>query len=283
METVKIIADSTCDLSEELLERYDISVVPLNIVLDMESYCDKEEITVEELFKWSEANRRIPKTAAPTIEKAVSVIKPFVDEGRDIIFIGISEDMSVTCNVIRLMREELNYSRIFVINSMSLSTGIGLQILRAARLAQEGKSVDEIIAEIESTRSKVRASFVVDTMEYLAMGGRCSSVTALLASTLKIKPMIEVAYGKMCVAKKYRGNIDKVIIKYVQELTEKLKNAEPEIVFITHSPCSSEMVEKVREYLVGLNYFDEIVETNAGGTISCHCGPGTLGVLFYEK
>ena len=283
MDTVKIIADSTCDLSDELLERYDISIIPLNIVLDMVSYCDKEEITVEELFKWAEENRKIPKTAAPSIEKAISVIKPYVDAGRDIIFIGISEDMSMTCNVIRLIREELDYSRIFVINSMSLSTGIGLQILRAARLAQEGKTADEIIAEIESTRSKVRASFVVDTMEYLAMGGRCSSVAALLASTLKIKPMIEVAHGKMGVAKKYRGNIDKVIIKYVQDLSEKLKNAEPEIVFITHSPCNADIVEKVREYLQNMNYFTEIAETNAGGTISCHCGPGTWGVLFYEK
>lgn len=283
MDTVKIIADSTCDLSDELLERYDISIIPLNIVLDMVSYCDKEEITVEELFKWAEENRKIPKTAAPSIEKAISVIKPYVDAGRDIIFIGISEDMSMTCNVIRLIREELDYSRIFVINSMSLSTGIGLQILRAARLAQEGKTADEIIAEIESTRSKVCASFVVDTMEYLAMGGRCSSVAALLASTLKIKPMIEVAHGKMGVAKKYRGNIDKVIIKYVQDLSEKLKNAEPEIVFITHSPCNADIVEKVREYLQNMNYFTEIAETNAGGTISCHCGPGTLGVLFYEK
>lgn len=283
MDTVKIIADSTCDLSDELLERYDISIIPLNIVLDMVSYCDKEEITVEELFKWAEKNRKIPKTAAPSIEKAISVIKPYVDAGRDIIFIGISEDMSMTCNVIRLIREELDYSRIFVINSMSLSTGIGLQILRAARLAQEGKTADEIIAEIESTRSKVRASFVVDTMEYLAMGGRCSSVAALLASTLKIKPMIEVAHGKMGVVKKYRGNIDKVIIKYVQDLSEKLKNAEPEIVFITHSPCNADIVEKVREYLQNMNYFTEIAETNAGGTISCHCGPGTLGVLFYEK
>lgn len=283
MDTVKIIADSTCDLSDELLVRYDISIIPLNIVLDMVSYCDKEEITVEELFKWAEENRKIPKTAAPSIEKAISVIKPYVDAGRDIIFIGISEDMSMTCNVIRLIREELDYSRIFVINSMSLSTGIGLQILRAARLAQEGKTADEIIAEIESTRSKVRASFVVDTMEYLAMGGRCSSVAALLASTLKIKPMIEVAHGKMGVAKKYRGNIDKVIIKYVQDLSEKLKNAEPEIVFITHSPCNADIVEKVREYLQNMNYFTEIAETNAGGTISCHCGPGTLGVLFYEK
>ena len=283
MDTVKIIADSTCDLSDELLERYDISIIPLNIVLDMVSYCDKEEITVEELFKWAEENRKIPKTAAPSIEKAISVIKPYVDAGRDIIFIGISEDMSMTCNVIRLIREELDYSIIFVINSMSLSTGIGLQILRAARLAQEGKTANEIIAEIESTRSKVRASFVVDTMEYLAMGGRCSSVAALLASTLKIKPMIEVAHGKMGVAKKYRGNIDKVIIKYVQDLSEKLKNAEPEIVFITHSPCNADIVEKVREYLQNMNYFTEIAETNAGGTISCHCGPGTLGVLFYEK
>lgn len=283
MDTVKIIADSTCDLSDELLERYDISIIPLNIVLDMVSYCDKEEITVEELFKWAEENRKIPKTAAPSIEKAISVIKPYVDAGRDIIFIGISEDMSMTCNVIRLIREELDYSRIFVINSMSLSTGIGLQILRAARLAQEGKTADEIIAEIESTRSKVRASFVIDTMEYLAMGGRCSSVAALLASTLKIKPMIEVVHGKMGVAKKYRGNIDKVIIKYVQDLSEKLKNAEPEIVFITHSPCNANIVEKVREYLQNMNYFTEIAETNAGGTVSCHCGPGTLGVLFYEK
>ena len=283
MGKVKIMADTTCDLSEELLERYDVTQIPLNVLLGDKSYYDKEEITPPELFAWAEEHKQTPKTAAPGIEKAMKILKPFTEEGRDIIFFGISEEMSTTCNVVRLAAKELNYDRIFVIDSMNLSSGIGLQIIHAAEMAEDGMGAEEIVSAIEGLREKVRASFVVDTMEYLAMGGRCSQVTALLATALKLKPMIVVKDGKMGVGRKYHGATEKAIMKYVEDLTPELMNAVPARVFITHSSSDRELVKKVYEYLDSLHYFLEIHETIAGGTISSHCGPGTLGVLFYSK
>ena len=192
-------------------------------------------------------------------------------------------DMSTTCNVMRLAAKELETDRIFVINSMSLSTGIGLQVLRAAEMAEAGASAEEIVETINGAREKVRASFVVDTLTYLARGGRCSSVTALLANTLKLKPRIVVKDGKMGVDKKYRGPLGKVLVKYTKDMEEELLEADETRIFITHSGCDPETVGQVRSYLESLGRFKEIIETRAGGVISSHCGPGTLGVLFYMK
>ncbi|QNM05421.1 DegV family protein [Qiania dongpingensis] len=278
---VKIIADSTCDLTEELLEKYDIAIVPLCIVMDDKSYYDRTEVTPEEIFRWSEEHKTTPKTAAISMEKALEAAGPYIKKGRDVIFIGISEEMSTTCNVMRLAAAELETDRLFVIDSRSLSTGIGLQVLRAAELAKTGMPAEEILKIIDETKDKVRASFVVDTLTYLARGGRCTAATALLANTLKLKPRIEVKDGKMGVEKKYRGTLDKVILKYTKDMEEDLLRADGKRVFITHSGCDGAVVEQVRTYLEGLGKFQEIVETRAGGVISSHCGPGTLGVLFF--
>ena len=283
MKKVKIIADSTCDLSDELFEKYDIDMIPLCIVMDEKSYYDRSEITPEEIFQWADETKTTPKTAAISMEMAVETAMPYVEAGRDIIFFGISEDMSTTCNVMRLAAGELQTDRIFVIDSRNLSTGIGLQVLRAAEMAGEGKAAEEIVAEIEAARDLVRASFVVDTLTYLARGGRCSSATALLANTLKLKPRIAVKDGKMGVDKKYRGTLSKVILKYTKDMEEELLRADGKRVFITHSGCDRAVVEQVRAYLEGLGVFEQVIETRAGGVISSHCGPGTLGVLFYVK
>lgn len=283
MGVIKIIADSTCDLSSELVKQYDITIIPLCIVLDMESYYDLEEIVPEEIYKWADAQHKTPKTSAPSIQKVKDILLPFIKEEKDIIFLGISEEMSTTCNVVNLVKNDYNYQRIFVINSMNLSTGIGLQVLRAANMAKKGYVAEEIVSAIEEARGDVRASFVVDTLEYLAMGGRCSSVTALLANKLKLKPMIEVSKGLMGVTKKYRGTFEKSIMKYVEDMRTDLCNADKSVVFITHSGCNHEIIERVKQYLVDLNYFENIEITRAGGVVSSHCGPGTLGVLFYEK
>lgn len=282
MREVKIVADSTCDLSADLIRKYGINIIPLCIVMDGHSYYDGIETSPEEIFRWADENKTTPKTAAVTIEKTKEVIKPLAAAGYDIIFLGISQEMSTTCNVVRLVGEELEYEHIHVIDSMNLSTGIGLQVLRAAQMAEQGIAAEEIVKNIENSRDKVRASFVVDTLTYLARGGRCSSVTALLANTLKLKPEIIVADGKMSVSKKYRGNLQHVLLKYVSEMEPDLLKADKSRVFITHSGCSRETVEAVRNYLSGLHYFNEIIETKAGGVISSHCGPNTLGVLFYE-
>lgn len=281
MGKIRIAADSTCDLSSELLEKYDIAIVPLCIVMDDKSYYDREEITPDQIYLWSDANRTTPKTAAAPYEKALSILKPMIDAGDEILFFGISEQMSTTCNVIRLIASDLNYDRLHVIDSMSLSTGIGLQILYAAELIREGKDAAEIVTRVEERRAKVRASFVVETLTYLARGGRCKAVTALLANTLKLKPQIVVEHGAMNVSKKFRGKQSSVVMKYVKEMETALLQSDPSCVFITHSGCDDSIIEEVREYLDGLDYFAHIYVTQAGGVISSHCGPGTLGVLFY--
>lgn len=278
---VKIVADSTCDLSADLIEKYDITIIPLCIVMGENSYFDGIETTPEEIYKWADANKTTPKTAAVTIDNAASLLKPFMDEGREIVFFGISSQMSTTCNVVRLIEEEAGYDKLHVIDSQSLSTGIGLQVLYAARLSMAGESAASIVEKAEKRRSAVSASFVIDTLTYLSRGGRCNSVTALLANTLKLKPEIVVKDGAMIVAKKYRGQLGSVLLKYVKDQEEALLAADKNCVFITHSGCSEDIVAPVKEYLESLSYFENIYVTRAGGVVSSHCGPGTLGVLYY--
>ena len=281
--TVRIFADSTCDLTEDLIQKYGITILPLCIVLDDKSYYDRTQITPDEIFAWAEANKRTPKTAAITFEYAEKMLRPCMEADEDVIFFGISEEMSTTCNVMRLAAKEYDKGRVFVIDSQSLSTGIGLQALRAAEMARQGKRAEDIVTEIETARSKVKASFVVDTLTYLARGGRCSGATALLANTLKLHPCINVIDGRMEVGKKYRGSMNKALLHYVREKEEELKKADGTQVFITHSGVASEIVEQIRDYLASLGHFHEILETTAGGVISSHCGPGTLGVLYYAE
>ena len=281
--TVRIFADSTCDLTEDLIQKYGLTILPLCIVLDDKSYYDRTQITPDEIFAWAEANKRTPKTAAITFEYAEKMLRPCMEADEDVIFFGISEEMSTTCNVMRLAAKEYDKGRVFVIDSQSLSTGIGLQVLRAAEMARQGKRAEDIVTEIETARSKVKASFVVDTLTYLARGGRCSGATALVANTLKLHPCINVIDGRMEVGKKYRGSMNKALLHYVREKEEELKKADGTQVFITHSGVASEIVEQIRDYLASLGHFHEILETTAGGVISSHCGPGTLGVLYYAE
>lgn len=281
MSKIRLVADSTCDLSVELRQANDITVIPLCIVMEDKSYYDGEQISPEEIYHWADQNRTTPKTAAPSYERALEALKPMMEAGEEIIFVGISEQMSTACNVIRLIADDRNYDKIHVIDSMNLSTGIGLQLLYAAELIREGKSAAEIVERVEQRRGKVRASFVVETLTYLARGGRCTAVTALLANSLKLKPQIVVEKGAMQVTKKFRGRQAFVLPKYAKELEPALLQADPTCVFITHSGCDREIIESVRSYLADLDYFAQIYITRAGGVISSHCGPGTLGILFY--
>lgn len=280
---IHIFADSTCDLSEELIEKYQITVIPLCIILDDKSYYDKVELTSEEIFRWADEKKTTPKTAAVSFEYAEKLLAPCLEAGDDVIFFGISEEMSTTCNVMRLVGQDHPNGRLFVVDSRNLSTGIGLQVLRAAELAEQGFSAEEIVSAVEQEREKVRASFVVDTLTYLARGGRCSGATALVATTLKLHPCIQVVEGKMIVGKKYHGSVEKALLRYEKDLEEELLRADPRRVFITHSGTAPEVVATIRKRLEELTYFQEIHETIAGGVISSHCGPGTLGILFYEK
>lgn len=281
---VKIISDSTCDLSPELVERYNIDILPLNVLLGDKEYQDGKNITPEEIFKWADENKTTPKTSAPTMDTAVEMIKPYVEESMEVVCFCISESMSTSGNVMRMVARELEAEdKVTVIDSANLSTGIGLMVIEAAIMASEGKSSSDIKAVIEILKPKVRASFVVDTLTYLYRGGRCSATAAMAGSVLKLHPKIVVENGAMDATKKYRGKLAAVIMSYVKDMEDELKNARNDRVFITHSGCDREIVEGVKEYLRELGIFNEILETRAGGVVSSHCGPGTLGVLFISK
>ena len=281
---VKIVADSTCDLSKELVERYHITILPLHIVLGDQEFRDGVDITPDEIYAWSDANKTTPKTSAPSVEDTIDAIKPHLDQGNEVIVFGISEQMSTCCNVIRMVVQSMDAEdRVTVVDSQNLSTGIGLLVIEAAIMAEEGHTREEIISWIEQLRPLVRASFVVDTLVYLHRGGRCSGIAALAGSMLRLHPEIVVKNGAMGPSKKYRGKLDSVITTYARDLEADLLKARPDRVFITHSGCNPVTVDKVRQYLLSLNYFEEILETRAGGVVSSHCGPGTLGVLFIAQ
>lgn len=281
---VKIISDSTCDLSEELLEKYEVDIIPLHIVLGEEEYLDGKSITPDEIYQWSDANKATPKTSAASIDMTIEAFRPYVEQGMEIVCFSISSDMSTTVNVMRMAAEELGAEdKIKIIDSANLSTGIGLLVIEAAIMAKEGKNAAEIADKMEEMKPRVRASFVVDTLTYLYRGGRCGGLTAMAGGMLKLHPKIIVEAGKMKPTEKYRGKMSSVVLNYVKAMEENLKKAKKERVFITHSGSDKETIQAVSDYLKGLNRFDEILITRAGCVISSHCGPGTLGVLFIQE
>lgn len=281
---VKIIADSTCDLSKELLERYDISVLPLHIVLGDKEYKDGLEISPDEIYQWSNKNNAAPKTSAASISDAMEIFNTYMKTYDEIICFSISGQMSTTVNVLRMAAEELEAEdKIHIIDSENLSTGGGLLVIEAAIMAADGKDGNEIVNAIEQLKPQVRASFIVDTLTFLHRGGRCSGVAALAGGALKLHPKIVVENGAMKPDKKYRGKMSSAILTYAKELEPQLRNAKTERVFITHSGCEEETIQSIYNFLEELNLFNEILITRAGGVISSHCGPGTLGVLFIEN
>jgi len=281
---VKIIADSTCDLSRELIEKYDIDILPLYIRLGDQEYMDGKQIAPDEIYRWSDENKATPKTAACSLEHATEMFKKYLAQGLEIVCFSISGEMSTTGNVMRMAAEGLNAGqKVHVIDSANLSTGIGLMVIEAACMAQSGRNAEEIALEIEKIKPRVRASFVVDTLTYLHRGGRCSDMAALFGSALKLHPKIEVSGGKMAASKKYRGKMTQVIRHYVTDMEAELLSAKPDRVFITHSGCSEQDIQMVYDYLDALGRFSEILITRAGGVISSHCGPGTLGVLYISE
>lgn len=279
---IKVLADSTCDLSPELVEKYNIGIIPLYVRLGDVEYKDGINITPSELYAWSDKHGETPKTAAPSVED----IEKFLDKDStdEYIIFTISSSMSASFNNARLAAEDLGIEdRVHVIDSANLSTGIGLQVLYAAELAASGMNADDIVKELDDIREKVRASFVIDTLVYLHRGGRCSGLAALVGGALKLHPRIAVSEGAMHPEKKYRGKDIRYVMDYVKDMESDLLSANKTRVFITHLGCDRDIVESVRDYLTSLNHFEEILETNAGAVVSSHCGPGTLGVLFIAK
>ncbi|MBQ7658928.1 MAG: DegV family protein [Butyrivibrio sp.] len=276
---IKILSDSTCDLSPELVKKYDIGIIPLYVRLGDKEFLDGVDITPDDIYKWSDETEKTPGTAAPSVTDIIDALHKY--DADDFIIFTISASMSACYSNCMLAAEELGMEEhIHVINSQNLSTGIGLLIIEAAQMAENGKSAAEVVDYIEKLRPQVRASFVVDTLTYLYRGGRCSGIAAYFGNALKLHPRIAVVGGGMRPENKYRGLAKKYISDYVKDMEDALMSAKTERVFITHSGCDEEIVSMVRQYLTELGRFDEILETRAGSVVSSHCGPGTLGVLF---
>ncbi len=259
---VKIISDSTSDLSPELVKKYDISIVPLYVVMGDKIRKDGIEATPEDIYEYVSQSGKLPKTSAPNLNDFLSAFRNWRNQGYEIVHFNISS----------------------VVDTRNLSTGSGLVVLHACEMAENGASAKEIAEECRALTGRVEASFVVDSIDYLHKGGRCSSVAALGANLLKLKPCIEVTQGKMQSGKKFRGTIDRVIINYVTERLQNREDIDKHRIFITHTRCSEETVNAVRDKINELQPgFEEILETTAGCTVTSHCGPGTLGVLFIRK
>lgn len=280
MHKIIISSDSTCDLSPALVEQYRVQIIPLYVNLGDDSYKDGLELKPEGIYSYVDEHRQLPKTAAATIPDYLDFFGKWTAEGYDVIHFNISSSMSCSHQNAKLAAEEVE-GNVYVIDSANLSTGSGLLVLDAAEMRDAGKSAEEIAAEIERRKPLVRASFVVDTVDYLRMGGRCSAVAALGANLLKLHPRIYVEGGKMGGAEKYRGTIDTVIVQYVKQMLgkdgDKLNKHR---CFVTHTKCRAETIEKVKALVAEANVFEEILETEAGCVITSHCGPGTLGILY---
>ena len=282
---VILTADRTCDLNSELIARYKVKDIPLHINLCDNTYDDWETITPEEIYDHFYKTKELPRTAAMSVGEYTDIFQKYIDEGYDIVHISLGSSLSVTHQSSKLAASEFD-GRVEVVDSCNLSTGSGLIVIKAAELIEEGKSAKEVADAVREMVHKSHASFVIDKLDFLAAGGRCSAIEAFGANLLGLKPCIEVStadYGKMGVNKKYRGKFSKVCIDYMNDIITKYGEVDTARAFVTHAGCDEELVESVKNALVEKNIFDEVHVTRASCTISSHCGPNTLGVLFMTK
>ena len=278
---IKITSDSTCDLSKELVEKYDIAVIPLTVIKDGKNYSDGVDITTADIFAHVAGGGDLCTTAALNIDEYMTVFNRYAGQYDGVIHINISSGFSSCYQNACLAAEEFDNVR--VIDSKNLSTGQGLIVLKACELAKTCQSLDELVEKINEITPKVEASFLLDRLEYMVKGGRCSSAAALGANLLGLKPCIEVKDGKMGVVKKYRGNYSKCLASYVKERLANRDDLDREHLFVTRTPVSDDCLHAVENAVTEFADFENVYWTEAGCTVSCHCGPGTLGVLFIRK
>lgn len=278
---IKITADSTCDLSPELVEKYGIEILPLYIIKDGKSYRDMLDIAPQDIFAHVDSGGAITTTSAINVDDYTEYFRPLSEQYDAVIHINISAGFSSCNQNANIAAEE--FDNVYIVDSRNLSTGIGHVVIEAAIMAQNGASPEEIVEAMKTLVDKVEASFVVDKLDYLRKGGRCSALAALGANILSLRPCIEVKDGKMGVGKKYRGKFDACVEKYVNERLEGRTDIVTDRIFITHTPCDKKIVDMVRKTIKKHMEFTEIIETTAGCTVSSHCGPNTLGILFIRK
>lgn len=279
MRKVKIVTDSTTDLSYSTLEQRGIERVPLHIILGDDSYPDDKSLSSADLFRYADQTGTLPKSAAVNEFEFEEVFKRLLDEDYDIFFMGISSKLSSTMQNAQTAAEKLGKERFSIVDSLSLSTGVGLQVLEASDLAMQGANLEDITRHALEIRPKVQASFVVDTLKYLYMGGRCSRLASIVGSRLKIKPKLELVGGEILPGVKFRGK--DYIKKYYEQMMERASEIDPKRVFVTH--CMAQGAQELKALLETEHGFKNVEITEASPTISTHCGPGTLGILFLYK
>ena len=277
-EKILITSDSTCDLSRELLEQYNIKILPLVVSLNDVDHIDGVDITPEDIYRNYEANKTLPKTAAPNLADCTEFFRQYVEQGWSIVHFTISSEMSSTYQNSVIAAED--FENVYVVDTRNLSTGGGLLVLRAAELAARGMRARMIAETCRRLAPCVDASFVIDSLEFLHKGGRCSTVALLGANLMNFKPCIIVKDGGMTVGKKYRGKFEAVLLKYIEDRVGDAHDIDKSHVFITHAGCDSEVVDACVAKLKTLGDFPNIHITRAGCTVSSHCGRNTLGVLF---
>ena len=278
---IKILSDSTCDLSPEQIAANDITIVPLTVIKNDEEFKDAVTITPDVIFDHVANGGSLCTTSANSVGEYQDWFEKFAGDYDGVIHINIGSGFSSCYQNACLAASEFDNVR--VIDSMNLSTGQGLVVLEACRLAKEATDLDQLADQLREYTTRVEASFLLSRLDYMVKGGRCSSVVALGANLLNLKPCIEVRNGKMSVVKKYRGNFDKALSMYVKDRLADREDLVGDILFVTKTPVSEECYAAVMKAVSEHGKFDTVYETNAGCTVSCHCGPGTLGVLFVRK
>lgn len=276
-----ISSDSTCDLNQELIDRYQIRILPLGVTLGDTIYRDGVDITPDDIYAYHAKTGQLPKTSAINMTESAEFFAELTKDGSAVIHFTLSSSMSATYNNARVAAED--FEDVYVVDSKNLSTGNGLLVIAAAEMASRGMGPKEIAEKVSTLADCVDASFVVDNLEYLAKGGRCSAVAAFGANLLQLKPCINVKNGAMGVGKKYRGKFEKVLIGYVADRLADKDDIDLDRVFVTHAGCDSKIVEDVVEAVKNTLPFKEVFVTRAGCSISSHCGANTLGVLFVRK
>jgi len=278
---IKIISDSTCDLSQALIQEHDIAIVPLTVIKGGDAYQDGITISPADIFSYVAEGNDLCSTTAMNVGEYADWFSKFADDYDGIIHINIGSHFSSSYQNACLAASEFDNVR--VIDSQNLSTGQGLVVLKACELAKSCEDLDDLKAQLDAFTEKVEASFLLDQLRYMVKGGRCSSAAALGANLLNLKPCIEVRNGKMSVVKKYRGNYAKCLSNYVKDRLYERDDLDKGTLFVTRTPVSDDCLDAVKNAVDAYADFKQIYWTEAGCTVSCHCGPGTLGVLFVRK
>lgn len=282
MTKVKIFADSTCDLPQEWMQKYDIGLVPLYVTFGDQTFKDGVDITTPQLYAKVSETGSLPKTAAPSPADFIAAFSPVIEDGREIVYISLSSELSSTYQNALIAAGEFPDGKVTVIDSQNLSTGIGLQVMKAVQAAEQGKSPAEIADMVEKVKPLVETEFVIDSLEYLYKGGRCSGMQNLVGSLLKIRPVIKVIDGKMTPAYKVRGKREKALEQLLNNALDKREQMDNDLIFVTHS-LAAEDARELKRLLEEKTGAREVAVSDAGCVISSHCGAKTIGILYVKK